>query len=96
MSKGRVEQQRGVNWCSAMVGLNKGVVKSTVFQKVDLLIYVFFIKRWLGHLGGSAVEHLPAAQGMILGSWDRVPQAPCGEPASPSVYVSASPSLCLS
>ena len=28
---------------------------------------------------------------MILGSWDQVPhQAPCGEPASPSAYVSAS------
>ena len=23
-----------------------------------------------GHLGGSAVEHLPLAQGVILGSWD--------------------------
>ena len=22
-----------------------------------------------GHLGGSAVEHLPSAQGVILGSW---------------------------
>ena len=30
--------------CSAMVGLNKGVVKSTVFQKVDLLVCVFFNK----------------------------------------------------
>ena len=28
----------------------------------------------LGHLGGSVVEHLPLAQGMILGSWDQVPQ----------------------
>ena len=26
-----------------------------------------------GHLGGSVVEHLPLAQGMIPGSWDRVP-----------------------
>ena len=26
-----------------------------------------------GRLGGSAVERLPLAQGMILGSWDRVP-----------------------
>ena len=25
-----------------------------------------------GHLGGAAVEHLPLAQGMILGSWDQV------------------------
>ena len=45
-----------------------------------------------GHLGGSVVEHLPLAQVMILGSWDRVlHQAPHGEPASPSAYVSASP-----
>ena len=48
-----------------------------------------------GHLGGSAVERLPLAQGLILEFWDRVPyQAPCMEPASPSAYVSAS--LCLS
>ena len=38
-----------------------------------------------GHLGGSEVEHLPLAQGVIPGFWDRVPhRAPCGEPASPS------------
>ena len=24
----------------------------------------------LGHLGGSVVEHLPLAEGVILGSWD--------------------------
>ena len=45
--------------------------------------------------GGSVVEHLPWAQGVILGSWDRVPhRAPCREPASPSAWVSAS--LCVS
>ena len=33
---------------------------------------------------------LPLAQGVILGSWDRVPrQAPYREPASPSACVSA-------
>ena len=48
-----------------------------------------------GHLGGSVVEHLPSAQGVIPGSWDRVPhQAPSRKPASPSTYVSAS--LCVS
>ena len=32
----------------------------------------------LGHLGGSVVEHLPLAQVVIPGSWDRVPhRAPC-------------------
>ena len=45
----------------------------------------------LGHVGGS--EHLPSAQGMIPGFWDRIPhQAPCREPASPSACLS----LCLS
>ena len=44
----------------------------------------------MGHLGGSAVEHLPLAQGLILDSQDRVLHwAPCMEPASP-------PSACLS
>ena len=48
-----------------------------------------------GHLGGSVLEHLPSAQGVILGFRDQVPhQAPFGEPASPSAYVSAS--LCVS
>ena len=38
----------------------------------------------LGHLGGSMVERLPSAQGMIPGSWDRVlHQAPYREPALP-------------
>ena len=46
-------------------------------------------------MGSPVVEHLPLAQGMILGSRDQVPhQAPSGEPASPTAYVSAS--LCLS
>ena len=52
-------------------------------------------KKDLGHLGGSVVERLPSAQGVIPGSWDRVPhRAPCKEPASPSACVSAS--LCVS
>ena len=50
-----------------------------------------------GQLGGSVVERLPWAQGVIPGSWDRVlHQASCGEPASPSACVSACLSLCLS
>ena len=45
----------------------------------------------LGHRGGSAVERLPLAQGVILECRDRVPHwSPCMEPASPSAYVSAS------
>ena len=48
-----------------------------------------------GCLGGSVVECLPSAQGVILGSGDQVPhQAPCMEPASPSACVSTS--LCVS
>ena len=44
-----------------------------------------------GQLGGSAVEPLPSARGVILESWDRVPRrAPGMEPASPSPCVSAS------
>ena len=39
-----------------------------------------------GCLGGSVVEHLSLAQGMILGSWDRAPHR---ESASPSACVSA-------
>ena len=51
----------------------------------------------LGHLRGSAAERLPSAQGVILESWVRVPHwAPFMEPASPSAYVSASLSLCVS
>ena len=60
------------------------------FECAHLLwIYVRFSST--GHLGGSVVEHLPLAQGVIPGSWDRVPhRAPCVEPASPSACVSAS------
>ena len=50
----------------------------------------------LGHLGGSVVEHLPSAPGVIPGSWNRVPhQALCMEPASPSACVSASVCMCV-
>ena len=48
-----------------------------------------FIQRTrLGAPGWLGVEHV-LAQGVILGSWDRVPHwAPHKEPASPSTYVS--------
>ena len=47
-------------------------------------------------LGGSAVWRLPLAQGVILGSRDRVPHwAPGMEPAYPSACVSAPLSLSL-
>ena len=48
----------------------------------------------MGHLSGSVVERLPSTQVMILGSWDQVlHQDLHGEPASPSVYASASLSV---
>ena len=50
----------------------------------------------MGHLGGSAVEHLPLAQVMIPGFQDQVLYwAPHGEAASPSAHVSASFSVSL-
>ena len=49
-----------------------------------------------GRLGDSVVEHLPAAQGVILESLDWVPRwDTCMEPASPSACVSASLSVSL-
>ena len=51
-----------------------------------------------GRLGGSVVERLPSAQGMLTGSWDQVPhRAPCSVeslllPLTLSLY---SLSLCL-
>ena len=50
----------------------------------------------LGHLGGSVVEGLPLAQGVILETRDLVPhRAPCREPASPSACVSACVCVCV-
>ena len=48
-----------------------------------------------GSLGGSAIESLPSAHGVILESRNRVPHwAPRTELSSPSAYVSVS--LCVS
>ena len=48
----------------------------------------------MGHLGSSAVERLPSAQGVILESRNGVPHwASCMELAFLSAYVSASVSL---
>ena len=50
-----------------------------------------------GCLGGSAIEHLLLAQGLIPDSGEGVPHwAPCVEPTSPSACVSASVCVCLS
>ena len=51
----------------------------------------------IGQPGQLSDLALPLAQGVILGSWDRVLyRAPCMESASPSACVSASPSLSVS
>ena len=50
----------------------------------------------MGCLGGSVVEHLASAQGVVLELWDQFPyRVPYGVPASPSTYVSASLSVSL-
>ena len=51
----------------------------------------------LGHLGGSAIEHLPLAQGVVPDSQDQVPhRTSCMKPASPpSACVSTSLSVSL-
>ena len=36
-------------------------------------VITLYKKGILGHLGGSEVERLPSAQGVIPGSWDQVP-----------------------
>ena len=62
-------------------------------MRFEVMKYYVEIKNYkkLGHLGGSAVECLPLAQGMIPGSRDQVPhQAPRKKPASPFACVSAS------
>ena len=71
-----------------------------LIKYVHSYFYIFSVVRKIilgGCLGGSAVERLPLTQGMIPGSWDPMLHwAPCKEPASPSAYLSASLSLCLS
>ena len=57
----------------------------------------WFIKSRRGQPGWLNGLPLPSAQGLILGSWDRVlRRAPCMEPASPSAWVLAPLSLSLS
>ena len=70
-----------------LVGIQTGKeeVKWPLYE--DIIIDVK--KKKLGRLGGSAVEHLPSAQGAIPEFRDRVPRrAPHREPASPSACVS--------
>ena len=73
--------------------------RAEVYNQLGVYKPLWLKTKRSGCLGGSVLEHLPLAQGVILGSRDRVPhQAPCMEPASPSAHVSASlcVSLCLS
>ena len=63
--------------------------------EINEATFIMKIVRQPGWL--SSLVRQPSAQGVILGTRDRVPcQAPCMEPASPSPCVSASLSLCLS
>ena len=63
------------------------------YDSVYLLLEISF----LGHLGGSVVKCLSLAQVVVPGSRDQVLHwGPCMEPASPSAYVSATLSVCLS
>ena len=65
--------------------------KYTINNIEDLVFIV------AGGLGGSMVEHLPLAQGLILESWDQVlHQGSCMEPASLLLPVSLPFSLSLS
>ena len=71
----------------------------TILKIYELIVILKWEERasLYGYLGGSVVEHLLSAQVMIPGSCDGVlHQAPYGEPDSPSAYVSASLSLCVS
>ena len=61
------------------------------------MVYYLKIVYRRGSLGGSAVQRLPLAQGVILESQGQVPHRVLGmEPASPSASVSASVSLSVS
>ena len=67
----------------------------TIFSAQLTVFLGSFKHHFPGCPGGSVIEHLPSAQVMILGSWDRVPhRAPHKESASASAYVSAS--VCVS
>ena len=73
----------------------KKCIQEVLIHDLELLKN-YHLKKCLGHLSGSVAEHLPLAQIMILGFWDRVPhQASRREPASPSACVSASLSVFL-
>ena len=78
------------------------VFPNTKFQKRFLRQGIFYgalasMKAMASGIPGWLSGLAPAlAQGVILGSWDRVPHwAPCMEPASPSACVSASLSVSL-
>ena len=83
-------------WQLATIGKDVSLISSCYLGLADHFGAIQKFKE-LGGPGGSAVEHLPSAQVMVLGSWIWVPhRAPCMEPASPSACVSASLSLSLS
>ena len=71
-------------------------ISTSLAAQIPIYSFTFENGATVGCLGGSAVEHLPLAQSMILDSQDLVPHpAPCMEPASLSACVSASLSVSL-
>ena len=91
-------------WCWKSQHVKKKKKKSTCIWRQDgknlsfgirsvmcRAVQIHYRKVIVGSLGGSVVERLPSAQGMIPESQDQVPhRAPCTEPASPSACVSLS------
>ena len=83
------------NWKMRLLQGERECFNFRLFQKDPKLTNILKKTTCWGHLGGSVIKPLPLAQVVILGSWDQVlHQALHKEPASPSVYVSAS--LCVS
>ena len=72
-------------------------LKKTLGVNITIYLGKVFSKETERRLGGSVVECLPSAKGVIPESRNRVPhQDPCTEPTSPSACVSSSLSVCVS
>ena len=99
LSAGRPPPPAGSSCPGSAFSWDMSTCKGMSALGVKVLFFFFFVYLKIlfrGSLGGSTIECLPLAQGIILESWDRVPHwAPCVQLASPSAYVSAF-SLCVS
>ena len=83
---------RGLTLAFSLPFMEDFFIESHIQLPFSSLFFFFYLKiLFMGRLGDSVVEHVPLAQGMIPGSWDRVPhRAFFKEPVSPSACVSAS------